>query len=81
MQELLLLLAGVVLCWLGLLLYLPATTSEVPGVPSSLAGANVRHVDRGANDPASLTDGSYLLTPAEELQERVRVLSSVGLEP
>jgi hypothetical protein len=38
-------------------------------VPSALAGANVGHVDRGANEPAPLPDGSYPLTPAEEPQE------------
>ena len=39
-------------------------------MPSALAaGANVGHVDRGANEPAPLPDGSYPLTPAEEPQE------------
>jgi hypothetical protein len=63
------LLAGVMLCCLGIFLSLPAPTSEVPGVPSALAGANVGHMDRAANAPAPLPDGSYPLTPAEELQE------------
>jgi hypothetical protein len=66
---LLLLLLGVVLCCLGIFLSLPAPTSEVPGMPSALAGANVGHMDRAANAPAPLPDGSYPLTPAEELQE------------
>jgi hypothetical protein len=65
----LLLLLGVVLCCLGIFLSLPAPTSEVLGVPSALAGANVGHMDRAANAPAPLPDGSYPLTPAEELQE------------
>ena len=58
------------LCCLGLFLCLPATTSYVPGVPSAHAEANnVGHVDPGAKDPASLPDGSYPLTSAEEAQE------------
>lgn len=71
MHRLLLLAGAMLLCCLGLLLSLPATTSDVPAVPSSLAeGINVGHVDRGTSDPASnLPDGSYLLTPAEEAQE------------
>ena len=65
-----LLLAGVMLCYLGIFLSLPAPTSEVPGVPSALTGANVGHADRGArNAPDHMPDGSYPLTPAEELQE------------
>jgi hypothetical protein len=64
---LLLLLAGVMLCCLGVfLLSLPLTA---PHVSSALAGANVEHVDRGANAPAPLGDGSYPLTPAEEAQQ------------
>jgi hypothetical protein len=65
----LLLLAGVMLCCLGIFLSLPAPTSEVAGVPSALAGANVGHMDRAANAPTPLPNGSYPLTPAEELQE------------
>ena len=65
----LLLLVWVMLCCLGIFLSLPAPTSEVPGAPSALAGANVGHVHRGANAPAPLPDGSYPLTPAEEPQE------------
>jgi hypothetical protein len=66
---LLLLLAGIVLCCLGLLLSLPHTASDVAGVPSALAGTNVGHVERGANAPAPLPNGSYPLTPAGEVQE------------
>ena len=65
----LLLLEGVMLCCLGIFLSLPAPTSEVPGVPSALAGANVGQVDRGANEPTPLPDGSYPLAPAEEPQD------------
>ena len=57
------------LCCLGIFLSLPEPPSEVPGVSSALAGANVGHVDRGANAPAPLPDGSYPLTPAEVSQE------------
>jgi hypothetical protein len=71
----LLLLAGIMLCCLGVLLSLPLSApevSDVPGVSSALAGANVGHVDRGANAPAPLPSGSYPLTPAEELQQTDR---------
>jgi hypothetical protein len=62
----LLVLAGVMLCCLGALLSLPLTA---PSVSSALGGANVEHVDRAANAPAPLPDGSYLLALAEEAQE------------
>ena len=64
----LLLLAGVMLCCLGVfLLSLPLTA---PHVSSALGGANVEHhVDRGANAPAPLPNGSYPLMPADEAQE------------
>jgi len=62
----LLVLAGVMLCCLGVLLSLPDTA---PDVSSALAEANAEHVDRGANAPAPLPDGSYPLTPAEEVQD------------
>jgi hypothetical protein len=65
----LLLLAGVMLCCLGVLLSLPLTA---PDVSSALGGANVEHVDRAANAPAPLPDRSYPLTPAEEAQETGR---------
>jgi hypothetical protein len=64
---LLLVLAGVMLCCLGVfLLSLPLTA---PHVSSALGGANVEHVDRGANAPAPLPNGSYPLMPAEEAQQ------------
>jgi hypothetical protein len=71
----LLLLAGIMLCCLAVLLSLQLSAhnvSDAPGVPSALAGSNVRHVDRAANAPAPLPDGSYPLTPAEELQQTDR---------
>jgi hypothetical protein len=62
-----LVLAGVMLCCLGVfLLSLPLTA---PYVSSALAGANVEHVDRGVDASATLPDGSYPLMPAEEAQE------------
>jgi hypothetical protein len=72
---LLLLLAGFMLCCLVVLLSLPLSApdvSDVPGVPSALVGANVGHVDRGANASAPLLNGSYPLTPAEEVQQTDR---------
>ena len=42
---------------------------SAPHVSSAYGGANVEHVDRAANAPAPLPDGSYPLTPAEEAQE------------
>jgi len=74
--PLLLLLAGIMLCCLGLLLSLPLSapdvSADVPGVPSALAEANVGHVDRGANASAPLPNVSYPLTPAEEVQQTDR---------
>ena len=63
--------AGVMICCLGLFLHsLPASpASAVLGVPSALAGANVGHVNRVANAPDPVPDGSYPLTPAVEFQE------------
>jgi hypothetical protein len=72
---LVLLLAGIVLCCLGVLLSLSLTgadVSDVPGVSSALSGANVGHVDGGAAASAPLPDESYPLTPAEEVQETDR---------
>jgi parallel beta-helix repeat protein len=72
---LLVLLAGIMLCCLGDLLSLPLTApdvSDVLGLPSALAGANVGHVDRGAKASAPLPNGSYPLTPADEVQETDR---------
>jgi hypothetical protein len=65
----LLLLAGIMLCYLGVLLSLPVTAPDVPSAP---AGTNVGYVDRGAGASAPLPDGSYPLTPAEEIQETDR---------
>jgi hypothetical protein len=63
---LLLLLAGFMLCCLGLLLSWPSTTSDAP---SALAGVNVGHMDRGAGASTTVPEGSYSLATAEELQE------------
>src|SRR5215208_4808723 len=57
---LLLVLAGVMLCCLWVLLSLPLTAAHVF---SALGGANVEHVDRGANAPTPLPNGSYPLMP------------------
>ena len=65
-RVVLLLLAGAMFSCLGILLSLPATISDVPGVPSAYAGAQV---DGGANAPTPLPDGSYPLMPADEVQE------------
>jgi hypothetical protein len=55
------------LCCLGVfLLSLPLSA---PHVSSAYGGPNVEHVDRAANAPAPLPDGSYPLTLAEEAQE------------
>jgi hypothetical protein len=67
---LLLVSAGIMLCCFGVfLLSLPLTA---PHLSSALAGADVEHVDRAANAPAPLGEGSYPLTPAEEAQETDR---------
>ena len=63
---LLLVSAGVVLCCLGVLLSSPVSAPEVPSV---LAGANMGHMERGADAPAPLPNASYPLTPAEEAQQ------------
>src|SRR5215208_4386140 len=62
----LLVLAGVMLCCLWVLLSLPLAAAHVS---SALGGANVEHVERGANAPAPLPDASYPLMPAEEAQQ------------
>jgi hypothetical protein len=74
---LLLVLAGVMLCCVGVfLLSLPLTApdvSDVPGVPSALMGTDVGHVDRGVGVSSTpLPDASYPLTPAWEAQETDR---------
>ena len=58
--------AGVVLCCLGVLLSSPVRALEVPSV---LAGANMEHMERGADVPAPFPDASYPLTLAEEAQQ------------
>jgi hypothetical protein len=73
---LLLVLAGVMLFCLGVLLSLPLTA---PHVSSALAGANVEHVDRGANAPTPLPNGSYPLMPAEEAQQTDRLPVNASL--
>ena len=71
MRGLVLLLAGVMLCCLGISLSLPATT---PHLASAYAGAEAAQeeevvvvVDGGVNAPSP--DGSYPITPAEEVKE------------
>ena len=67
---LLLVSAGVMLCCFGVfLLSLPRTA---PHLSSALTEADVEHVDRVANAPAPLGEGSYPLTPAEEVQKTDR---------
>jgi hypothetical protein len=73
---LLLVLAGVMLCCLGVLLSLPLSA---PHLSSALAEANVEQVDRGANAPAPLPNGSYLLTLAEEAQQTDRLPVNASL--
>jgi len=65
----LLLLAGVMLCCLGVSLSLPLTA---PNESSAQGGAHVEHVDRATNAPAPMPDGSYPLILAEEAQETDR---------
>jgi hypothetical protein len=60
-----LVLAGVMFCCLGVLLSLPTALHA----SSDLGVANVEHVDRAANAPTPLLDASYPLMPAEEAQE------------
>jgi hypothetical protein len=66
----LLVLTGVMLCCLGV--FLLSLPFSAPHLSSALAGANVEHVDRGANAPAPLPNGSYPLMPAEEAQQTDR---------
>ena len=55
------------LCCLGV--FSISLPHSAPHVSSTLGGANVEHVDRAANAPAPLPEGSYPLTLAEEAQE------------
>jgi hypothetical protein len=61
---LLLLSAGVMLCWLGIFLSLPASATDLS---SAYAEAEAAEVDGGVNAPSP--DGSYQITPAEEVQQ------------
>jgi hypothetical protein len=61
---LLLLSAGVMLCWLGIFLSLPASATDLS---SAYAEAEAAEVDGGVNAPSP--DGSYPITPAEEAQQ------------
>jgi hypothetical protein len=61
---LLLLSAGVMLCWLGIFLSLPASATDLS---SAYAEAEAAEVDGGVNAPSP--DGSYPITPAEEVQQ------------
>ena len=64
----LLLLAGVPLCWLGILVSLPATSAtELPSVYAGAEAAQEEEVDGGVNAPSP--DASYPQTPAEEVKE------------
>ena len=60
---LLLLSAGVMLCWLGIFLSLPASATDL----SSAYAEAAQEVDGGVNAPSP--DGSYPITPAEEVQQ------------
>jgi hypothetical protein len=65
------------LCCFGIfLLSLPLSA---PHVSTALGEANVEHVDRGANAPAPLEDGSYPLTLAEEAQQTDRLPVNASL--
>ena len=64
----LLLLATVMLCWLGLLFSLPATSA--PELPSAFVRAEAAQVDGAANAP--LLDASYPITAVEEIQQTER---------
>jgi len=69
MPGFILLLAGVMLCWLGILLSLPA--SSAPESPSAFGRAEAaQEMDGGANAP--LPDASYPITIAEEVQQTER---------
>ena len=63
---LLLLLAGVMLCWLGIFLSLPASATDLS---SAYAGAEAaqEEEDGGVNAPSP--DASYPIIPAEEVKE------------
>ena len=59
--------AGVIFCWLGIFLSLPASATDLP---SAFAGADSAQEVDGAGVSAPLPEGSYPPTPAaEELQQ------------
>jgi hypothetical protein len=69
MRGFFLLLAGVMLCWVGILLSLPATSA--PESPSAFVRAEAaQEMDEGANAP--LPEASSPITIAEEIQQTDR---------
>ena len=62
---LLLLSAGVMLCWLGIFLSLPASATDLSSAYAEAEAA--QEVDGGVNAPSP--DGSYPQTLAEEVQQ------------
>jgi hypothetical protein len=69
MRGFFLLLAGVMLCWVGILLSLPATSA--PELPSAFVRAEAaQEMDEGANAP--LLEASSPITIAEEIQQTDR---------
>ena len=70
MRGFVLLLATVMLCWLGILLCLPATSA--PEFPSAFVRANAaQEMDGGANAPLP-DSASYPITAVEEVQQTER---------
>jgi hypothetical protein len=69
MRGFFLLLAGVMLCWVGILLCLPATSA--PESPSAFVRAEAaQEMDEGANAP--LLEASSPITAVEEIQQTDR---------
>jgi hypothetical protein len=68
MPGFVLLLVGVMLCWVGILLCLPAISA--PDLPPAFGRAYAGQVDGGANAPPQ--DASYPITAVEEVQETER---------
>ena len=69
MRGLVLLVAGVMLCWLGILLCLPANSALE--LPSAFVRAEAaQEMDGGANAPP--LDASYPITAVEEIQQTQR---------
>ena len=69
MRGFVLLLATVMLCWVGILLSLPATSA--PELPSAFVRADAGQVDGGADAPP-LDASSPITTIAEEIQQTDR---------